>query len=49
MLPGAPLSRNQVELMETDTIVSAAMPGFDAFGVAPQPIKQALERILAGG
>jgi uncharacterized protein YbjT (DUF2867 family) len=49
MLPGAPLSRNQVELMETDTIVSAAMPGFDAFGVVPQPIKQALERILAGG
>jgi len=49
MLPGAPLSRNQVELMETDTIASVGMPGFDAFGVAPQPIKQALEHILAGG
>lgn len=49
MAPGAPLSRNQVELMETDTIVSAGMPGFDAFGVAPRPIKQTLEHILAGG
>lgn len=49
MLPGAPLSRNQVELMETDTIASAGMPGFDAFGIAPQPIEQALEHILAGG
>jgi uncharacterized protein YbjT (DUF2867 family) len=49
MAPGAPLSRSQVELMETDTIASAGMPGFDAFGVAPQPIKRALEQILAGG
>jgi uncharacterized protein YbjT (DUF2867 family) len=47
--PGAPLSRNQVELMETDTIASVGMPGFDVFGVAPQPIEQALEHILAGG
>ena len=38
-----------MELMETDTVVSAGMLGLDAFGIAPQPIKQALERILAGG
>jgi len=47
MLPGAPLSRNQVELMEVDTVASAGMPGFDAVGIAPQPIEHALERILA--
>jgi uncharacterized protein YbjT (DUF2867 family) len=47
MLPGAPLSRNQVELMETDTIASVGRPGFDAFGIAPQPIAHVLEKILA--
>ena len=44
LLPG-PLSRNQVELMEVDTAVaSAGMPGFDALGIAPQPIAHALEQ-----
>jgi NADH dehydrogenase len=47
--PGSPLSRNQVELMETDTIASVQMPGFGALGIAPQPIELALEHILAGG
>jgi NADH dehydrogenase len=47
MLPGSPLSRNQVELMEVDTVASAGMPGFDALGIAPQPIEQTLEQILA--
>jgi len=49
MLPGSPLSRNQVELMEVDTVASTGMPGFDALGIAPQPIEQALEQILARG
>ena len=48
MLPGKPLSRNQVELMEVDTVASAQMPGFDALGIAPKALEQALERILAG-
>ncbi len=47
-LPGAPLSRSQVELMETDTAASAGMPGFAALGIAPQAIGPALERIIAG-
>jgi hypothetical protein len=29
-LPEAPLSRGQVELMKTNTVVAAGMPGFDA-------------------
>jgi NADH dehydrogenase len=49
MLPGSPLSRSQVDLMETDTIASARMPGFAALGIAPQPIDPALEQILARG
>ena len=49
MLPGSPLSRSQVELMEADTVASAEMPGFAALGIAPQPIEPALEQILATG
>jgi uncharacterized protein YbjT (DUF2867 family) len=49
MLPGLPLSRSQVELMQVDTVACAGMPGFDALGIAPQPIEQALEQILARG
>ncbi len=49
MLPGLPLSRTQVELMEADTAASARMPGFAALGIAPQPIEHALEQILASG
>jgi len=30
MLPRSALSRNQVELMEVDTVASAGLPGFDA-------------------
>ena len=49
MLPGSPLTRTQVDLMETDTVASAGMPGFGALGIAPQPIEHALELVLAGG
>ena len=48
-LPGSPLSRNQVELMEVDTVASAGMPGFDDLGIAPQPLEDALDQLLAGG
>jgi len=49
MLPGSLLSRNQVELMEIDTIPSAGMPGFDALGIDPRPVEHVLEQILARG
>jgi NADH dehydrogenase len=47
ILPEPPLTRNQVELMEVDTVAAAGMPGFDALGMAPLPIEHALEQILA--
>jgi NADH dehydrogenase len=47
ILPEPPLTRNQVELMEVDTVAAAGMRGFDALGIAPQPIEHALEQILA--
>jgi NADH dehydrogenase len=49
MLPGSPLSRAQVDLMEVNTVASAGMPGLAALGIAPQPIEQTLEQILARG
>jgi NADH dehydrogenase len=47
MLPGSPLQRSQVELMEVDTVASGAMPGFAALGMVPQPIEPTLEAIVA--
>jgi hypothetical protein len=35
--------------MEVDTVASTGMPGFDALGIAPQTIEQAIEQILARG
>jgi uncharacterized protein YbjT (DUF2867 family) len=47
LLPAAPLSRNQVELMEVDTAASPAMPGFGALGIEPKPIAHVLGQVLA--
>ena len=47
LLPGSPLQRSQVELMEVDTVASRAMPGFDALGMLPQSIERTLEAIVA--
>jgi len=46
-IPGAPISRNQIELMETDTVASVDVPGLDAFGITPQPMADTLEKIVA--
>ncbi len=46
-IPGAPISLNQVELMETDTLASVDVPGLDAFGITPKPIAHTLEKIVA--
>jgi uncharacterized protein YbjT (DUF2867 family) len=35
MLPRAPLTRNQVELMQVDTTASESLPGFRALGISP--------------
>ena len=45
-LPMSPLSCNQVELMEVDTVTSVDMPGFDTLGIVPQPIEHSLKQII---
>jgi NADH dehydrogenase len=46
MLPQPPVTRNQVDLMRVDNIVSTAMPGFGELGIAPRPIDHVLQEIL---
>jgi uncharacterized protein YbjT (DUF2867 family) len=46
MLPQAPLTRNQVELMKIDTTASERLPGFRALGISPQTLEDELEAIL---
>ncbi len=37
-----PLTRNQVELMETDNVAGENLPGFDALGIAPKGVDAVL-------
>ena len=45
MLPQPPVTRNQVELMEVDTVTTPATPGFAALGIVPQPVEDAVRAI----
>jgi hypothetical protein len=49
MLPGAPVTRSQVELMEVDTVASPALPGFADLGISPRPMEAVLESIVRSG
>jgi NADH dehydrogenase len=40
VLPNPPVTRNQVELMQVDTSVSAGLPGLAALGIAPQAVEE---------
>jgi uncharacterized protein YbjT (DUF2867 family) len=42
LLPNPPITRNQVELMQCDTVASAALPGFAQLGISPLPIDSLL-------
>jgi NADH dehydrogenase len=46
LVPGAPVTRSQVELMEVDTVASPGLPGFADVGIDPRPMEEALESIL---
>jgi uncharacterized protein YbjT (DUF2867 family) len=42
LLPTPPITSGQVELMQCDTVASAALPGFAELGISPQPIDSVL-------
>jgi uncharacterized protein YbjT (DUF2867 family) len=47
ILPGLPLTRNQVELMQIDTVPSPEMPGFAELGISPHSIEEILQSMLS--
>jgi NADH dehydrogenase len=47
MLPNAPVTRNQIELMQVDNVASPGMPGFAALGISPRPLEDVLGEMLA--
>jgi hypothetical protein len=42
LLPEAPITRNQVDLMAIDNVASPACPGFGALAVEPRGIEEVL-------
>ena len=49
MLPGSPVTRNQVELMQIDTVAASGLPGFADLGISPQPMEEVLQSMLRSG
>ncbi|MGH6770614.1 MAG: complex I NDUFA9 subunit family protein [Xanthobacteraceae bacterium] len=48
LLPRPLVTRNQVELMEVDTVASPQLPGFRELGIEPQAIEDAVQRMARG-
>jgi uncharacterized protein YbjT (DUF2867 family) len=45
-LPSPPISRNQVELMEGDSVAAPGAPGFEVLQIAPRALEDVLPEIL---
>jgi uncharacterized protein YbjT (DUF2867 family) len=48
MFPSPLLTRNQVELMQIDTVSSPEMPGFVELGISPRTVEAILQKTLSG-
>jgi NADH dehydrogenase len=46
MLPGTPVTRTQVELMQIDNVCSGEMPGFGQLGILPHSFEEILQQML---
>ncbi|MGY4501833.1 uncharacterized protein YbjT (DUF2867 family) [Bradyrhizobium sp. GM24.11] len=47
MFPSPLLTRNQVELMQIDTVSSPELPGFAELGISPQSVEAILQKMLS--
>jgi uncharacterized protein YbjT (DUF2867 family) len=47
MLPNAPVTRNQIELMQVDNVASPSMPGFAELAISPRPLEDIVREMLA--
>jgi len=45
-LPSPPITRNQVELMESDSVATPGAPGFEALQIVPKAIEDILPELL---
>ena len=48
LLPNPPITRNQVELMEVDTVVSPNVPGLHELGISRHSIEDILRQMVSG-
>jgi NADH dehydrogenase len=46
MLPSPPITRNQVELMQADSVSSPDIPGLRELGISPHSIEEILQDVL---
>jgi NADH dehydrogenase len=46
MFPSPLITRNQVELMQIDTVSSPEMPGFVELGISPHSVEAILQKML---
>jgi NADH dehydrogenase len=46
MLPSPAITRNQMELMQVDTVSSPEIPGFAELGISPHSVEEALRHIV---
>jgi uncharacterized protein YbjT (DUF2867 family) len=46
MLPNPPITRNQVELMQVDTVTAPEIPGFSDLGISLHSVEETLQVIL---
>jgi uncharacterized protein YbjT (DUF2867 family) len=46
LLPSPPITRNQVELMQIDSVSMPELPGLDALGIRPHLVEEILQNVL---
>ena len=46
MMSNPPITRNQVELMQVDTVTAPEIPGFSDLGISPHSVEETLQVIL---
>jgi hypothetical protein len=47
MMRNPPITRNQVELMQVDTVTAPEIPGFSDLGISPHSVEETLQVILS--
>jgi NADH dehydrogenase len=47
LLPSPPITRNQVELMQIDSVSTPELPGLGALGICPHSVEEILQEMLS--